>query len=353
VQAEETFGASLYMPASLRCIGKSRPGCFCEVSVGPSEAVEIATGAPLPDGADSVVPVEATRRDGDNVLVTAAIPRGRHVSRRGEDIAPGTVVLHAGRVLRPQDLGVLSAVGAATVDVVRRPRVVTLITGDELLAPGTAARDFQIPDLNSVMLAALVARDGGSCEVVGPLPDRRSAIRDAVLDAASRADLILVSGGSSAGKDDHVPGIVAELGRLIAHGMALRPASPTGVGLICKDEIPVVMLPGNPVSCLCGFDFIAGPMLRRLGGRPVSWCYRRVTLPLARKLSSVVGRVDYARVRIRAGQVEPLSTTGASILSSVSRADGFVVIPAELEGYPAAALVDVWCYDECAADPSA
>jgi molybdopterin molybdotransferase len=346
VLAEETFGASDYMPASLRCVGKARPGHCCNARVGPSRTVEIATGAPIPPGADSVIPVEETRLEGENVLVTAAVPRGRHVSRRGEDIAPGTVVLSAGRLLRPQDLGILSAVAAASVAVVRQPRIVALITGDELLSPATPPRDFQIPDVNSVMLAALVARDGGACEVVGPLHDRRSVLREVMVETANRADLILVSGGSSAGPEDHVPGIIAELGHVIAHGLALRPASPTGLGLIRDGTLPVVMLPGNPVSCLCGYDFVAGPIVRRLAGRPAQWPYHRITLPLARKLSSVVGRVDYTRVRVRAAQVEPLSTSGAAILSSVSRADGFVVIPAELEGYPAGANVAVWCYDE-------
>jgi molybdopterin molybdotransferase len=346
VQAEETFGASDYMPAPFRCVGKSRPGWSCEAAIGPGEAIEVATGAPLPRGADAVVPVEATRLEGETVLVTEAVPRGRHVSRRGEDFTAGALVLRAGRILRPQDLGVLSAVAAIRVAVVRRPRVVVMITGDELLAPGTPARDFKVPDINSVMLAHLVARDGGLCEVVGPLLDRRTLIRDAIVDAASRADLVVVSGGSSAGPEDHVPGIIAELGRLIVHGVALRPASPTGVGLILEAELPVVMLPGNPVSCLCGYDFVAGPIGRRLAGRPAQWPYRSVNLPLATKLSSMVGRVDYARVRIRSDRVEPLSTSGASILSTVSRADGFVVIPAGLEGYPAGASVEVWCYDE-------
>ena len=129
--------------------------------------------------------------------------------------------------------------------------------------------------------------------------------------------------------------------------MLLRPASPTGLGLLQPDDRPVVLLPGNPVSCLCAYDFVAGPLIRRLGGRPQRSPYRSLTLPLARKLASVVGRVDYARVRISQGHVEPLSISGASILSSVSRADGFVVIPADLEGYAAGALVEVWCYDEC------
>jgi molybdopterin molybdotransferase len=348
VRAEETFGASDYAPSLFRRVGRSRPGVSCEAAVGPSEAVEVATGSPLPTGADAVVPVEATRRDGDAVLVAEAVPQGRHVSRRGEDIMPGTVVLGAGRVLRPQDLGVLSAVGAARVDVVRSPRIVVLITGDELLSAGTTSRGFQIADANSVMLRALVTRDGGRCEVEGPLADRRSGIRDAILAAVGRADLILITGGSSAGADDHVPGIIAELGSLIAHGLALRPAGPTGLGLILEQELPVVMLPGNPVSCLCGYDFVAGPIVRRLGGRPGPWPYRRVTLPLTRKLSSVVGRVDYARVRVCSGQVEPLSSSGASILTSVSQASGFVVIAEGREGYPAGALVDVWCYDDIA-----
>jgi molybdopterin molybdotransferase len=346
VRAEETFGASAYVPAVLRCVGRSRPGRPCDAVVGPLEAVEVATGAPLPSGADAVVPVEATRIDGDSLLVSEAVPQGRNVGRRGEDITPGTVVLRAGRVLRPQDLGVVSALGVARVAVVRRPRVAALITGDELLAPGTAASDFRIPDANSTMIAALVARDGGVCAITGPLPDDRETIKRAILDSARRAELILVTGGSSAGPEDHVPGIIAELGRLIAHGLALRPASPTGVGVVLHEERPVVMLPGNPVSCLCGYDFVAGPLVRRLGGRPGAWSYRAVALPLARKLPSIIGRVDYARVRICAGQVEPVSSSGASILSSVSRADGFVVIPADLEGYPAGAFVDVWCYDE-------
>ncbi len=272
--------------------------------------------------------------------------RGRHVSFQGEDISAGTTILPAGRALRAQDLGVLSSIAVATVSVVRRPAVAVVITGDEILPPATPAADFKIADANSVMLAALVTRDGGHCRVVGPLPDDRATIREAIAAAAESADLVLVTGGSSAGREDHVPGIINELGRLIAHGIALRPASPTGLGVIRNRDVPVVMLPGNPVSCLCGYDFVAGPIVRRLGGRTTQWPYRCVTLPLARKLSSVIGRVDYARVRIRSGRVEPLATSGASILSSATIADGFVVVPAGLEGYPAEALVTVWCYDE-------
>jgi molybdopterin molybdotransferase len=350
VRAEETFGASAYMPAAFQLVGRSRPGRRCDASVGAGETIEVATGAPLPSGADAVVPVESTLFDRDRVRVSEPVPQGRNVSRRGEDIMPGAALLSSGRILRPQDLGLLSAVGASRVQVAKRPRVAVIVTGDELLAAGTAARDFLIPDVNSVMIAALVTRDGGSCEITGPLPDDRAIIRQTIVELARRSDLLILSGGSSAGPEDHVPGIIAELGRLIAHGLALRPASPTGVGVLFQSEIPVVMLPGNPVSCLCGYDFAAGPILRRLAARSGRWPYHRVSLPLARKLSSVVGRVDYARVRIVSGQADLIATSGAAILSSVSRADGFVVVPAPLEGYPAGASVEIWCYDEYTLD---
>jgi molybdopterin molybdotransferase len=312
-------------------------------AVGPSEAVAIATGAAMPHGADAVVKVEATERAGDQVLVTEPTPPGRHVGRTGEDVAAGTEVLPNGRLLRPQDLGVLSALGAAHVPVARQPRVIVLVTGDELLAPGTPPQDDRSADMNGVMLAALIARDGGRPAVVGPLPDERDRLAAALCEAAASSDAVLVSGGSSTGPEDHAPRLVHELGVLAAHGVALRPASPSGLGFL--GEVPVVLLPGNPVSCLCAYDFFAGRVIRLLGGRNPEWPYRSQTLPLSRKLVSVVGRLDYARVRVVDDQVEPLAISGASILTSTTRADGFVLVPSALEGYPAGAQVTVWFYD--------
>ena len=156
VRGEESFGASAYTPIAFRCVGEARPGHWCEAMVGPGEAIQITTGSAIPQGADTVVKVESTRAEGETVWVVEATPIGRHVGRSGEDIAAGTVVLGPGRVLRPQDLGVLSAVGAREVSVVRRPEVVVIVTGDELLAPGTPARGVQFPDMNSVMIRALI-----------------------------------------------------------------------------------------------------------------------------------------------------------------------------------------------------
>jgi molybdopterin molybdotransferase len=157
------------------------------------------------------------------------------------------------------------------------------------------------------------------------------------------ADVLLVSGGSSVGREDHAPRLLAELGQLAVHGIAMRPSSPTGMGRL--GHRLVFLLPGNPVSCLCAYDFFAGRAIRALGGLSRNWPYRCSRAPLARKLVSVVGRVDYARVRAKDEAVEPLAISGASVLSSTTRADGFVLVPSDSEGYPAGAQVDVYWYD--------
>jgi molybdopterin molybdotransferase len=343
VRGEETFGADAYTPALFRLIGDARPGQRFSDQVGAGEAVRIMTGAPLPQGADCVVKVESTRIETETVFVSEPTPPGRHVGRRGEDIEAGEGVLEAGRILRPQDLGVLSALGLDKVSVVCRPVVTIVITGDELLPAGTPPRHARIPDMNSVMLAALVERDGGIAQVAGPVADDREMLRRVLAEAVAASEVVLISGGSSTGLEDHAPGLVAELGDLVVHGVAMRPASPAGLGFV--GEVPVVLLPGNPVSCLCAYDFFAGRIVRRRGGRPPEWPYRPVERPLARKLVSTLGRVDYARVRIVDELVEPLAISGASILSSTTRADGFVVVPADLEGYPRGECVTVWRYD--------
>jgi molybdopterin molybdotransferase len=349
LRGEETFGAGPYNSLEFTVAGEALPGRPFAGTVGAGQAVRIMTGAPLPAGADAVLPAEAAEEvagpgEAARVRVTDAVPPGRHVGRRGEDIVPGSTVLRAGRVLRPQDVGVLASIGASPVPVVRRPAVTILVTGDELLPCGSRPEGSRIVDSNSVMLAALVRRDGGLPAVAPLVPDRREAVRAALLGAAG--DVVLVSGGSSVGQEDHAPRVLAEAGELAVHGMALRPASPAGFGFLPgPPPRPVFLLPGNPVSCLCAYDLFAARAVRRLAGLSPQLPYRRVTLPLARKLSSAVGRVDYVRVLVRDGRVEPLATSGASVLSSTTRADGFVLVPRDSEGQPAGEPVEVYLYD--------
>jgi molybdopterin molybdotransferase len=337
----ETFGAGPYNPLEFEVIGLALPGRPFAGRVEAGQAVRIMTGAPLPDGADAVLPAENAEEAGGRVRVSDAVPPGRHVGRRGEDIDAGAVVLRAGRVLRPQDVAVLASLGATPVAVQRRPRVAVVVTGDELLPAGSKPVGYRIVDSNSVMLEALLRRDGGLPVVLPLVPDTREAVQAALV--GTDADALLVSGGSSVGQEDHAPRVLAELGELAVHGVALRPASPAGVGFL-KGR-PTFLLPGNPVSCLCAYDLFAGRAVRRLGGRPPEMPYRTATLPLGRKIASAVGRVDYVRVRVEGGQVEPLATSGAAILSSTTRADGFVLVPRDSEGHAAGEQVKVHLYD--------
>jgi molybdopterin molybdotransferase len=339
LQSSDTAGATPYNRLALDILGEVLPGTGYAGQITGGKAVRIMTGAPIPDGADAVLPVERTEVEGPRLFALDEVTPGKHVGRVGEDIAAGTRVFAAGRLLRPQDLGVLSSIGVATVAVVQQPRVRIVVTGNELLPAGTAPTGYRIADANGPMLSALIVRDGGVPIYPGILPDHRDSIAAALMH---EADVILVSGGSSVGQEDHAPTLLAEAGELAIHGIAMRPSSPTGMGRLGARL--VFLLPGNPVSCLCAYDFFAGRAIRALGGRQRDWPYARVRLPLARKLVSQVGRVDYARVTIANNQVEPLAIAGASVLSSTTRADGFVVVPGDCEGYPEGADVDVWLY---------
>jgi molybdopterin molybdotransferase len=342
VRGEDSFGASTYDPIAFRVLGEALPGRAFEARVTPGSAVRIMTGAPLPEGADAVVMAEVcSERDG-RVDVSEAVAPRKNVGAIGEDIRAGETVLRAGRRLRPQDLGLLASIGVARPRCVRAPRVRLVVTGDELLPAGSRPEPPRIVDSNSVVLRALVARDGAELLPYEILPDRREQIRAALAEPG--ADAVLVSGGSSVGREDHAPQLVNELGTLDFHGISMRPSSPAGVGRV--DGRWVFLLPGNPVSCLCAYEFFAGPTLRGLGGRARAWPHRRVQLPLARKISSAVGRTDYVRVAIERGRVVPIATAGASILSSTVRAAGCVIVARELEGMPEGAGVEVLLYDD-------
>jgi len=235
----------------------------------------------------------------------------------------------------------LASVGLATVPVIRRPTVRLVITGDELLPPGSVPTESHIVDSNSLMLEALVRRDGGLPLRAPIVPDRHATVEAAILDSAG--DLVLVSGGSSVGAEDHAPVVVADHGELLVHGVAMRPASPTGMGRLGGRL--VFLLPGNPVSCLCAYDFFAGPAIRLLGGRNPDWPHRQIRAPLVRKIASAVGRFDYVRVRLTDAGVEPLAISGAAILSSTIRADGFVLVGRDSEGHAPGEDVLVYLYD--------
>ncbi len=340
LQAADTSGASTYNPLSLQVVGESLPGQPSAACVAAGQAIRIMTGAPLPGGADAVLPVELVQIGAEQISVLSETSPGKHVAAVGEDIAVGAAVLAPGRRLRPQDIGVLASIGVAQVDVVRRVHVRIVVTGNELLPPGSRPQGTQIVDSNSPMLAALIRRDGGVALNPGIVPDDPPQIREALVDDV---DVVLVSGGSSVGQEDHAPRLLAEAGELTIHGIAMRPSSPTGIGRLGNRW--VFLLPGNPVSCLCAYDFFAGPAIRMLGGGHWEWPYRSCRRRLRRKIASAIGRVDYARVRVVDDEIEPLAISGASMLSSTTRADGFVIIPQDSEGYAEGTELELFLYD--------
>jgi molybdopterin molybdotransferase len=341
LRGADTAGASEYNPLEFPVAGQAMPGQPFTGAIPERAAIRIMTGAPMPQGVDAVVPAEYASEADGRIAITRSVAPGQHVGHVGEDIGKGAAALPKGRRLRPQDVGLIASLGLASASVVRQPRVRLLVTGNEVRAPGAPKGEYEIYDANSYMLRGLVDRDGGVLENHHRLGDDPAVIRAALRDAG--ADVILVSGGSSVGTEDHAPKLVEELGELAIHGVAMRPSSPAGVGRI--GETLVFLLPGNPVSCLCAYDFFAGRAIRLRGGRDGDWPHRRVRAMVARKIVSAIGRVDYCRVGIVDGAVEPIALSGASVLSSTTRADGFVIIPAESEGYGPGSEVIAYLYD--------
>ena len=340
LKSAETVGAGDYNPLSFLIVGASMPGQPFDGTVGNREAARIMTGAPIPAGVDAVVPAEyATVRE-DSVEITTAVASLKHIGRTAEDVAAGSTVLEAGHRLRPQDVGLIASLGRADVPVIRQPRVRIVVTGNELAEPGSERSPYQIFEANSHIIAGLVPRDGGVLFEKVRCQDDRVSILKAVTDPD--ADVVLISGGSSVGSEDHAPNIVRETGELPIHGVAMRPSSPAGIGRI--ESALIFLLPGNPVSCLCAYDFFAGRAIRRLAGLPSEWPHRTFKGILNSKIVSQVGRVDYCRVRITEDKIEPVALSGASILSSTTRANGFVIVPSALEGYATGTEVEVRLY---------
>jgi molybdopterin molybdotransferase len=343
LRAAETFGASPTDPVSLAVIGEVFPGDAGDLEVGPGEAVRIMTGGAFPKGADAVLMAEHTTDRGNSVLVHGSVVPGRNVARAGEDIRKGDKVLQRGRVLRPQDLGVLASIRMVELKVTRRPVVGVISTGNELVEPESteAGRLGRVVNSCRYILEGLVTRTGGVPDWLGILPDDRETLRAALEDFDG--DILLTTGATSAGKEDYLPGLLAELGELLVHGVNIRPASPLGIGRLGKTL--AVLLPGNPVAAMVGFDVFVRPALQlQLGQRERRW-NRRVRGRLRRKLASALNRTDFVRVQlVGQGEVEPFRSGGAGVLTSVTRADGFVIVPRDDEGLEAGTEVEVYLF---------
>ena len=337
VIAADTTGAARSTPARLRMLDRIYTGQLSSVTVTPGTCVEIATGAPLPAGADAVVMVEDTAKDEESAIaIFTTATAGQNIGRRGADIAAGDGFLAAGDVLSPSRVGALAAVGFADVEVFARPRVAILSTGNEVVEPGQPLPPGHIFDVNRFTLGAIVSTHGGVAESHRPAQDTIEALI-AALDACAGADLIVFSGGSSVGERDLVVDAIAARGEMIFHGIAVRPGKPTAFALV--SGTPFFGMPGNPTSCLSNAYILLVPFLRTLARLPPH-APRIVRLPLGRRIVSAVNRHQFYTVRLRDGAAWP-AFKGSGDITSLSQADGYIEIPADQSVVDQSALVDV------------
>lgn len=326
----------------LRLIGTALAGSPFPGAVDPGTCVRITTGAVLPAGADTVVMQERVRVDGDEVVVEAGHRPGENVRRAGEDIARGQVLLKPGRRLLPADLGLLASIGRAEVEVYRRVRVAFFTTGDELRSAGEALEPGQIYDSNRYTLYGMLQRLGVEAVDLGIVRDRRDEVRRALQTAAADADVVITSGGVSVGEADFVTETLAELGEIDFWRIAMKPGKPLAVGRLGATAF--FGLPGNPVSTMATFYQFVQPALRRMAGEtPAEPLVVRV--PTTTALRKEPGRLEYQRgiLQIENGELRVTSTgtQDSHVLTSMSRADCFIILPAESSGVEAGELVDV------------
>jgi len=347
VEATQTFGASDKNPKCLSIVEAINPGRPGTAHLGQGACAEIGTGAVLPEGADSVVMVEYTEPEGDDMVrVRRAVAPGENVIQAASDVESGTTVLKAKTFLGPRHLGILAAIGATSVQVVARPRVALFSSGGELVWPGTPLAAGQVYDINSYTLRAALGDDG--CEVVdlGIIPDDIDALKAALRKGLDEADIVVGSGGSSLGSGDLMVEAFGAEGRIAIHGVAVKPGKPlvvaiaerSGSGASPDTEKLMIGLPGYPVSALCDYYlFIQAVLYKAMG---IEAKKNLADAVLARKYPSSLGRYEFLPVALQAGQALPL-TGGSSAISTLSRADGFVEINENTEVVEAGARVVV------------
>jgi molybdopterin molybdotransferase len=321
VRAQDTFGASRYQPKTLRVIEKVYTGQVPAKTIDAGDAVEIATGAPMPAGADAVVMVEETEKAGDEVRVLTPVYPHQNVGRQGADIVVGQMVMVRGDVLNPSRIGALAALGIAEVEVFAKPTVAILSTGNEIADPGNELKPGQIYDINKFTLSTIIAEHGGVPMPFATAQDTIDAL-EAAIDACSACDVLVFSGGSSVGERDLILDVIGRKGEIVFHGIAVKPGKPTVFG-----------------SCLSNAYLLLVPALREMA-RLKPRHLPTVSLPLGQRIVSTTGRHQFYTVRIVDGQAMPAFKASGDI-TSMSQADGYIEIPAQTDIVEKGEVVEV------------
>jgi molybdopterin molybdotransferase len=345
VRAEDTFGAGPSAPSYLHLVGEVPMGRISDLRVHVGEAALVHTGGAIPDGANAVVMLEDTQTvPGGEIEILTALGIGKNVIRLGEDIQAGEKVMETGQRLRPQEIGGLMAIGRVRVAVFHRPRVAILSTGDEVVPADAEPRPGQVRDVNSHTLAALVLRGGGEPVPFGILPDDLETLFQAAERAKASSDLVMITAGSSASARDVTAEVVRRLGSpgVLVHGLSIKPGKPAILGI--ADGVPVIGLPGNPVSALVVAGLLVTPMLRRLGGDNRPSITAAVPARLAVNVPSEAGREDYVPARLEGspeGWIADPVFGKSNLIFTLVRADGLIRIPPDATGLSEGSRVDV------------
>ncbi len=328
VRASDTLGAGSNSPVVLKLGNK----------VGKGMCVRVHTGSPIPEGADAVVMLEDTVSYDGNVEIFTQIHPFKNVGEIGEDIQKGEILLKQGHRLRPCDIAVLASLGIKSIKVARKPLVAVIPTGEELVPRGERElREGEVYETNGLMAELYIRKWGSISRLLDIVIDDPEKIKEVIMSNLD-ADMIIISGGTSVGKRDCVPAVVESMGKLLVHGIGISPGKPTALGII-KGK-PVVCMPGYPVAGIVALYWFVRAALRKLGNLPDE-SDKSVRAVLSEKITARTGYKTFARVRISNGRAIHLATSGAGILSSVSKADGFVIIPENVEGLSAGDEVDV------------
>jgi len=336
VMAEDTYGAGEFTPKSLKIVGVVRAGDESSVQVSNGKAVEVATGAVLPEGADAVVKVERTEVSDDLLKVFKPVHPHENVSPEGSDIVKGTTVLKQGDLLHQGKVGVLAALGMQEVSVLRKPKVAVVPTGDEVCELGETPSPSQVYDVNSYTVMSLAEGNGCNATRYPVVEDTVEAI-GSILDEARESDCVVFSGGSSVGERDVLVDVIGERGEVIFHGVQIKPGKPTLFGRI-GDQL-VFGLPGYPAACLTVGHVLLAPALRRMASLPLDRVDRS-TLKLSKRVVSTLGRHQFLTVKVENNMAVPVFKESGAI-TSLGDAEGYIEIPANVDFLEKGDMVEV------------
>ena len=340
VKAEDTFGSSEANPTYLKVVDRIGAGDLSQIILKRGEAVKIATGAPIPEGADSVVMEEYTYEKNDNLEVSKTLFPSENVAPFGEDFKQGDKLLKSGKLLRPQDIGLITSAGHNTVNVFKKPKIGVITTGNELVLSKSEIKGAKIINSNYYTLKALVESTLAVPELTHCVDDAEK-VKEQIEEFLGSCDAIITTGGTAISKGDVVVDVVNEMGEVLIHGAAIRPGKPFGFGVI--NGTPIFMLSGYPVASMVQFDVFTRNYLLKM--QNISKKFPLIKKTASRKIASTLGRTDYVRAKTYGDHVYPLKIEGSGVIRSMVESDCYILIEENVEGINEGEECDVLLYD--------